>query len=131
MYQQFLADARTINPELRIIGFTATPFRLKTGPICTPAGILNHICYEVGVRELIRDGYLCPLITKAGAVKADTSALHLRGGEYVPAELEDLMNQDLLVESACREIIERTQDRNAVLIFASGIQHGDHVVRVF
>ena len=31
MYRQFLADAKVINPNLRIIGFTATPFRLKTG----------------------------------------------------------------------------------------------------
>jgi DNA repair protein RadD len=26
MYRQFLADAKVINPELRIIGFTATPY---------------------------------------------------------------------------------------------------------
>src|SRR5262245_53133770 len=28
MYRQFLADARVVNPRLRVIGFTATPFRL-------------------------------------------------------------------------------------------------------
>lgn len=66
MYRRFLADAKVVNPQVRVVGFTATPFRLKTGPICTADGILNHICYEVGVRELIRDGYLCPLVTKAG-----------------------------------------------------------------
>ncbi len=59
MYRQFLADARKVNPHLRVIGFTATPYRLKSGSICTHDGFLNHICYEVGVRELIRDGYLC------------------------------------------------------------------------
>src|SRR5690606_29829653 len=47
MYRQFLADARVVNPNLRIIGFTATPFRMKTGPICTPDGFLNHVCFEV------------------------------------------------------------------------------------
>src|SRR5262249_31170186 len=52
MYRQFLADARVVNPDVRLVGFTATPFRLKTGPICTPDGLLNEICYEVGVREL-------------------------------------------------------------------------------
>jgi len=58
MYRTFLAEAKVVNPHLRVIGLTATPFRLSSGPICTPDGILNHICYEVGVRELIRDGYL-------------------------------------------------------------------------
>ncbi len=130
MYRQFLADARTINPNLRIIGFTATPFRLKSGSICTPDDFLNHVCFEVGVRELIVQGYLCPLITKAGINKVDTSTLHVRGGEYVAGEVEDLMDDDRLVEAACGETVGYTGDRKAVLIFASGIKHGEHIVRV-
>ncbi|MGQ0431830.1 MAG: DEAD/DEAH box helicase family protein [Microthrixaceae bacterium] len=130
MYRQFLADARTINPNLRIIGFTATPFRLKTGSICTPDGFLNHVCYEVGIRELIVQGYLCPLITKAGINKADFSRLHVRAGDFVADEVEDLMDDDRLVEAACGETVGYTGDRKAVLIFASGIKHGEHIVRV-
>jgi DNA repair protein RadD len=130
MYRQFLADAKVINPELRIIGFTATPFRLKTGSICTPDGFLNHICYEVGVRELIRDGFLCPLISKAGKSKADTTGLHIRAGEFVADEVESLMDQESLVQSACVEIVEHTTSRNACLIFASGVKHGQHIVEI-
>ena len=130
MYRQFLADAKVINPELRIIGFTATPYRLKTGPICTPDSFLNHICYEVGVRELIRDGFLCPLISKAGRAKADMSSLHVRGGEFISDEVESLMDQESLVSSAASEIMEYTADRKACLIFSSGVQHGQHIVEV-
>jgi len=130
MYRQFLADARTINPHLRIIGFTATPFRMKTGSICTPDGFLNSICYEVGVRELIRDGYLCPLVTKAGRAKVDTAGLHVRGGEFIPGEVEDLMDQDNLVTAACAEIVALAHNRRSVLIFASGVKHGQHIARV-
>lgn len=130
MYRQFLADAKIVNPHIRIVGFTATPFRLKTGPICTPDGFLNHICFEVGVRELIRDGFLCPLISKAGKAKADTSSLHIRGGEFVADEVESLMDDSELVEAACTEIVEQTKTRNACLIFASGVQHGRHIVRI-
>ncbi|RLS72781.1 MAG: DNA helicase [Planctomycetota bacterium] len=130
MYQHFLADARIINPEVRIVGFTATPYRLKSGSICTVEGILNHICYEVGVRELIRDGFLCPLISKAGRSKVDTSELHIRGGEFITDEVEALMDQDSLVQSAVSEIIQYTTDRHACLIFASSIQHGKHIVDV-
>jgi DNA repair protein RadD len=130
MYRQFLAEAKTVCPHLRIVGFTATPFRMKTGPICTPDGFLNHTCYEVGVRELIVQGFLCPLITKAGVNKVDTSEVHVRGGEFVAGELEDLMDDDRLVESASGETIAYASDRKAVLIFASGIRHGEHIVRV-
>jgi DNA repair protein RadD len=130
MYRQFLADAKVINPDLRIVGFTATPFRLKTGPICTPDGFLNTICYEVGVRELIVGGFLSPLITKAGINKADFGQLHVRGGEFVADEMEALMDDDRLVEAACGETVAYATDRKAVLIFASGIKHGEHIVRV-
>lgn len=128
MYRQFLADAKVINPDLRIVGFTATPFRLKTGPICTPEGFLNHVCFEVGVRELIRDGFLCPLITKAGKAKPETNDLHVRAGEFIADEVEHLMDQDGLVQSACAEIVEHTSSRQACLIFASGVKHGRHIV---
>lgn len=130
MYRQFLADAKIVNPNLRIVGFTATPFRLKSGTICTPDGFLNTICHEVGVRELIRDGYLCPLISKAGKSKANTDGLHIRGGEFIADEVESLMDDTALVKAACAEIVEQTKERNACLIFSAGIQHGRHIASV-
>ena len=130
MYRQFLAEAKIVNPQVRVIGLTATPFRLKSGMICAPENILNHVCYEVGVRELIRDGYLCPLVTKAGINKADFEQLHVRGGEFVAGEVENLMDQDALVESACGELVAYTRDRRSVLVFASGVQHAEHIRRV-
>ncbi|MBI1373334.1 MAG: DEAD/DEAH box helicase [Phycisphaera sp.] len=132
MYQQFLRDAKVVNPNVRLIGLTATPYRMTTGTICAPApdGLLNHVCYEVGVRQLIVQGYLCPLKTKAGRRKADFESLHLRGGEFIAGEVEALMDDDSLVRSACREIVDHTQDRHSVLIFAAGVQHALHVQRV-
>jgi DNA repair protein RadD len=129
MYRQFLADARVVCPHLRIVGFTATPFRLKSGLICTPDHFLNHVCYEVGVRELIVQGYLSPLITKAGREKVDTSGVQVRGGEFVAGLLESLMDEPQLVEAACRETMQQTRDRKSVLIFAAGVRHGQHVIR--
>lgn len=37
------------------------------------------------------------------------------------------MDQDSLVESACREILQYTRNRKSCLIFASGVRHGQHV----
>ena len=130
MYRQFIADAKVVNPNVRIIGLTATPYRLKSGAICAPENILNHVCYEVGVRELIVQGFLSPLKTKAGLQKISTDDLHVRAGEFVASEVEDLMDKDALVEGACAEIVEHTKDRTATLIFSSGIRHGQHIVEV-
>jgi len=130
MYRTFLSETKAVNPSVRLIGLTATPYRMTTGMICGPENLLNHVCYEIGVRELIVQGYLCPLKSKAGKRKVDTSGLHIRGGEFIAGEVEQLMDDDSLVRSACREIIEYTQDRHTVLIFAAGVQHALHVQRV-
>jgi len=130
MYRQFLADARLINPHVRTIGLTATPFRMTSGSICAPENFLNAICYEIGVKELIVQGYLCPLRSKAGTAKADTSELHIRGGEFIANEVEALMDDGDLVRRACAELVEQAAGRHSVLVFASGIEHGLHIQRV-
>lgn len=132
MYRRFLDDARAINPALRVIGLTATPFRMASGPICAPppVGILNSICYEIGVRELIHGGFLSPLKSKAGTARVNTDELHIRAGEFVADEVEALMNRDVLVQSACQDIVRQTKDRKACLIFASSVKHGQNVTKV-
>ncbi len=127
MYKTFFSIARLNNPNVRVIGFTATPYRLDGGPLCGPNNILNHICYQVGVRDLIAQRYLCPLRSRAGAVRADTSRLHVRAGDFVAYETEALMNSGELVTAACAEIVEQTAERRSVLVFAAGIDHGNHM----
>jgi len=127
MYRTFLADAKAVNQNVRLIGLTATPFRMTTGMICSPENLLNHVCYEVSVRELIVQGYLCPLVAKGTREDIDTSRLHVRAGEFVADEVEALMDQAARVEAACAEIVEQTRERKSVLVFASGIQHVRHV----
>ena len=130
MYRTFLEDARTVNPNLRVIGLTATPFRMKSGTICAPENILNHVCYEIGVKDLIAQGYLCPLITRGGRKVIDTTGLHVRAGEFVADEAEQLMDTEELVESACQEIVDETSGRRSVLVFATGVSHGQHLAEV-
>jgi len=130
MYRRFLTDAKEVNPHVRVIGLTATPYRMKTGMICGADTILNHVCFEVGVRELITGGFICPLRSRAGKAKPDTSELHVRAGEFKADEVENLMDTSDLVEAACDEIVSRTRDRHSVLIFCAGVAHAEHVVEV-
>lgn len=127
MYQIFLSEARIVNPHVRLIGLTATPYRMKSGMLCGPESLLNEVCFEIGVKELITDGYLCPLKTKAGRKKAETSSLHMRGGEFINSEVAALMDTEDLVRSACHEISKMTSDRQSVLIFAASVEHAEHV----
>ena len=127
MYRTFFEDARVVNPNVRAIGLTATPYRLKGGEICRPENILNRVCYEAGLREMIVQGYLCNLRSRGGRAKADLSSVRVRGGEFVASEMEVAMDQHGLVRSACGEIVELTRDRKSILIFTAGVAHCKHV----
>lgn len=127
MYRTFLEDMLVVNPNVRLIGMTATPFRLKGGLICKPENLLNHICYEAGLKEMIAQGYLSPLVSRAGRAEAKLDDLHIRGGEFIADEAAAAMDQHELVMAACREIIDLTRDRKSVLIFCASVEHCNHV----
>ena len=122
-YRTFLEAAKKANPHVRLIGWTATPYRTQGGLICKPENLLNEVCYEIGVKDLINKGFISKITAKAGMVKADTEGLHVRAGEFVSEDVEKLMGDAGLVNSACREIAELTKDRKACLIFCTSIAH--------
>ena len=122
-YRTFLEAAKRVNPRVRLIGWTATPYRTQGGLICKPENLLNEICYEIGVKELINRGYISNITAKAGKFTPDTDGLHIRAGEFVSEDVEKLMGEDGLVNSACREIVELTKNRRACLIFCTSVAH--------
>ncbi len=127
MYRTFLKDMKVINPNVRLIGLTATPFRLKGGAICRPENLLNEVCYEAGLKEMIAQGYLSPLVSRAGHAEADLSSVHTRAGEFVQDELASAMDDEKLVDASCSEITALTRDRKSVLIFCTSVEHCKHV----
>lgn len=127
MYRTFIDDAKRINPNLKIVGLTATDYRLQGGRICGPKNILNHVCYEANIKNLIKDGYLSPLVSRGSLAEADLSIVKIQNGDYKLDELEAAMNSDRLVEDAVREMIKFCHDRKAWIIFCVGVDHAYHV----
>ncbi len=127
MYKSLLSDMKVINPAFRVVGLTATPFRMKGGLICQKENFLNEVCYEAGLKEMIQQGYLSPLVSRAGRAEANLDGLHVRGGEFIGDEISEAMDKEELVDTACREIISMTGDRKSVLIFTSSVEHCKHV----
>ena len=129
MYRTLFAALKERNPHMRVVGLSATPFRTSTGPICGPDNIFSDICYEVGIKELISQGYLSKIVSKGTrSAKVDTSKLHIRAGEFVQEEVDALMLDPHQVALACIEILERTiEARKSVLVFASSVAHGEMI----
>jgi len=117
MYRKFLTD---LGPHVRLLGLTATPFRMTTGSICGENQILKSVCYEAPLKQLIADGYLTRPVTEK-TPEIDTSGLKLARGEFVTNEVQQLMIEH--VDEACRAIAANTFDRRSVLVFCSGVSH--------
>jgi DNA repair protein RadD len=125
MYRQFLAEARIVNPNLRCVGLTATPYRMSTGLIYGEGTPFEGIAYEVGVRELIAKGFLSPLKSKRG-LECDTSGLHLRGGEFIETEVQSLAMENV-AEAVEELLIHTATSRKAVIVFAAGVDHATEI----
>ena len=128
MYRRFLDALTRINPHLKVIGFTATPYRLDSGMLHRGEDALfTDIAFEVSVRELIDDGYLCPLVSKASVTRLDVSGVGSRGGEFIPGQLQAAVDQDAVTRSAVDEMVAFGADRRSWLAFCSGVDHAEHV----
>ena len=132
MYRRFLDELTAINPKLKVIGFTATPYRLDSGMLHEGEGALfTDIAYEISVRELIDQGYLCPLISKQPKTKLDVAGVGSRGGEFIASELQAAVDKEAITRAAVSEIIAYGADRKSWLAFCSGVDHAHHVAEEF
>lgn len=125
MYRALLKAARLVNPAVRLCGYTATPYRLKSGLICSPEGPFHAICYEAELRDLIAGGYLCPLVSRCGSEAVADSALTVSGGEFTIASQEAAFLE--VVEAACAEFDRRSAARKSRLVFCPGVKHAARV----
>jgi DNA repair protein RadD len=128
MYLSFIERMREDVPDLRVAGYTATPYRLGSGRLDMGEDrIFDKIVYDYGIGEGIRDGYLSPLVSKATATALDLSGVKRAGGEFVAASLEAAIDQDWITESAVDEMVAFGENRRSWLAFAAGVDHAFHL----
>lgn len=131
MYQVIIKELRQINPFLKVIGFTATDYRLGWGKLSQGGGLFTDVCYDLTTLEafnrLVDEGYLSRLIPKRTTMQYDVSAVKIHGGEYKSQELQEAVDKGELTYTAIRETVELGQDRQHWLIFAAGVEHAEHV----
>lgn len=123
MYREFLGHMQRINPHVRVIGLTATPYRLDSGLVCGEENILTEIAYEVPLERLIGEGYLSKLTSKDPTNKIDTAGIHTRAGEFIQSELDQSASVPEVVRKAMEELLAWTQDRKSTLVFCCGRKH--------
>ena len=129
MYRSFLAQLNEINAGLlKVVGFTATPYRLDSGMLHEGKDrLFTDIAYEVPVLEMIQQGYLCPVVPKQTATQLDVGGVGTRGGEFIAKDLEEAVDRDEVTRAAVAEIVQHGEGRGSWLVFCSGVAHARHV----
>ena len=121
MYRQLLSDLGQ-KADMRVCGFTATPYRLDTGRLDAGEGALfDRVVYKYGINDGIDDGYLSPLVSRAGLSEIDVSNVHRRGGEFIAGEME--IAADKITMQAVSELVRFGENRRSWLIFCAGVKH--------
>lgn len=128
-YLRFINKCLDKNPKLKIVGFTATPFR-STGTIYGEDKLFKKISYKKTVKEMIAMQFLCEPKMKSSQNCFDTSQLRIRSGEYMAEDITKLVSDKELVRQQVEDAISRMKDRNCIVWATANIDHCNMVADV-
>lgn len=122
-YRKFLAQL----PKAKIIGLSATPFRLKGGACYGEGRLFNRVSYKIGFADLVKQGYLTPPINYDANADDDFSDMHVTAGDFNKDDMNRHFNR--IVAKSCADLVKRMANRHYVLVFACSIVHANAIVK--
>jgi DNA repair protein RadD len=131
-YRQLIKILTLMNPKLKAIGLTATPYRLDGG-LLTDGDLFHRVAYEVPIKRLIQEKYLSPLISRGSRHKIDTTNIKVSRGEFLLKQLEEQVLKGHVTEQALDEALTLSQDRRSFLVFCVSVEHAriakEHLIK--
>ncbi|QKJ87871.1 ATP-dependent helicase [Paramixta manurensis] len=140
-YQQILTHLRRYNPQLRLLGLTATPYRLGKGWIYQfhyhgmvrgdEHALFRDCIYELPLRYMIKHGFLVtPERLDMPVVQYDFSRLTPQShGLFRESDLNrELKQQQRVTPQIIRQIVEFAEQRRGVMIFAATVEHAKEIL---
>ena len=133
-FQAVIKELNDINPDLRVVGLTASPYRLDLGPIAGEGAPFEKVSYQVSMRLLIDRGFLVPLECYAPKdAGIDMTGVRTVAGEYNQRDLEDAAIRALKSSAgdAARRLTADLAGQKSIIVFCSGVDHAKAVARLF
>ncbi len=139
-YQKVISHLRELNPGIKVLGLTATPYRLGMGWIyqyhtrgqvrSDEPRFFRDCIFELPIRYLLDEQFLTPAnILDTPVLSYDFSVLKpASSGRYKESEL------DQVIDSAKRatpqiiaQVISLAAERQGVMIFAATVRHAKEI----
>lgn len=141
-YQALINHLKKHNDQLKVLGLTATPYRLDGGWIyqwhltekrfCTERETFFKSCiFELPLRHMIDQGYLTPArMIDAPIAFYDFEALRsLSALSFNEPDIEQIIEKSQRATAKITEqIIELSHERKAVMIFAATVRHAKEIM---
>jgi DNA repair protein RadD len=122
-YRRFLEALAQCNPNLRLVGLTATPYRTSTGAVYGKDEIFGGVSYNAKLSKLIADGYLSPIVSCRAREEIETDSLRVKAGEFVQRDMEAAFDVEGVTQSAVQELVAKTAGRKSIMVFCAGVSH--------
>ncbi|KFZ37320.1 carboxylate--amine ligase [Shewanella mangrovi] len=141
-YQTLLGELQRHNPNIRVLGLTATPYRLDSGYIYkrhyhgkvgSENGVFEDCIFELPLRYLVKKGYLTPPKTFDGlSAQYDFEQLSRpTQGDYSATEVDALIHhQGRATTAIIEQLIQLSQHRQGVIIFAASVRHAAEIMQL-
>ena len=137
-YLQVINHLRQSNDRLKVLGLTATPYRLGLGWIYQThyhgmirshgSRFFKQCIFELPLRLMIKQGYLCPpQLIDAPVVHYDFSRLYEQGLFTEQALEKELARQPRVTPHIVQQIQDYAAERLGVMVFASTVRHASEV----
>lgn len=135
-YQTLISHLQQQNPQLKLLGLTATPYRLDQGWIyqrhyhnfvrTTEPVPFQHCIYELPLRQLIKRQFLTkPVVIDAPAARYQFDELP---ATYTEAELDGFLSRyPRVTQAICQQLQELAKERQGVMIFAATVKHAHEI----
>lgn len=115
------------NPNLRILGVTATPDRTDEMAL---GQIFDEVAFDYGIREGIDDGWLVPILQQSVFVDGlDYSRCKTQSGDFNQRDLAAVMEFEENLHGIVSPTLELTGDRRT-LIFAASVAHAERISEI-
>lgn len=143
-YGKFFTAVREANPDSRTCGTTATDYRMDSGrltddleededvaaAVAEATGVkkfklFDDVVYEIGIGELIEQGYLTRLTSHKTTSKIDLKGVGTRGGDYIPGQVSEAAER--IIDEAVAEDMVLSEGRRAGLFFSTSKENANHV----
>lgn len=139
---KIIDEMRAGNPNIRIIGLSATPYRMREGyiyardergnsmhPESAYKPFFDKLVYKITADSLIEQGYLCEETIMHPDVLYDASKLKIKqNGRFDEAGLRDAFEGTTKTHEIVGNVVDASSNRNGVMFFGATVRHCQEIL---